>query len=634
MLRFAKQPALAGVVVCVALAASAAAAEAPAGQSLVGDGPGGRTALTRWTLRRDPADRGMALGWQRGGFGGAAVSVPNVVQPLPYSGRRAQASYEGSVAWYRTTFDAPAAGVYALRFESANFRADVWVDGRALGSHQGSYLPFELRDRLGAGRHTLVVRIDWRDPAAQARMGFHRTWFNWGGLDGEVSVRAIGASELFGTTVQTTLDPGRVVCVRAPCPDLPALPTATVEIAAQVRNESTSGRTITVAGTLARGAQTIPLSFPPQRLDHGQTATVSTTVTVPDAALWSPASPSLYQLTLGVAQETSFSARVGLRQITWHGGGIYLNGQRLRLHGATIQQDALGHGDALTPGDENAIVAQLRAINANAARAQHPLDPALLERLDAAGILVWQGVGPVEGAGNWYSSTPALLAGAENQARTAAIADALHPSIIAWNLVDEVANNGRNGAEVSYVQTLARWLHAHDPTRMVAVDVWGDHPPRHPGALYSEVDAIAETDYSGWYDSPHNSPAAVSAEISRRLGAMRRTFPGKVLAISEFGAESNGLNPGGSPGSYSFQASLLARHIHAYAADPQLSGMFVYLLRDYPLNPTFSGGSIHGVLPRLRLIEGLNQKGLFTYGGRPKQAVGVIAQLYRALESG
>ena len=72
----------------------------------------------------------------------------------------------------------------------------MWVDGHAIGSHRGSYLPFELRDRLAAGTHTLVVRVDWRDPAAQAQDGFHRTWFNWGGLDGEVDVRAIGPSEL------------------------------------------------------------------------------------------------------------------------------------------------------------------------------------------------------------------------------------------------------------------------------------------------------------------------------------------------------------------------------------------------------------------------------------------------------
>src|SRR4029077_20512241 len=173
-------------------------------------------------------------------------------------------------------------------------------------------------------------------------------------------------------------------------------------------------------------------------------------IEVPAPALWSPSSPSLYALTLSIGGESSYTARVGLRQLTWHAGRIYLNGRQLLLHGATIQEDALGHGDALTPADEDRIVSELQAIGANAARAQHPLDPGLLERLDAAGILVWQGIGPVEGAGNWYSSTPQLLAQAEGQARTAALAARLHPSIFAWNLVDEVANNGRNGAEVQY----------------------------------------------------------------------------------------------------------------------------------------------------------------------------------------
>jgi hypothetical protein len=264
-------------------------------------------------------------------------------------------------------------------------------------------------------------------------------------------------------------------------------------------------------------------------------------------------------------------------------------------------------------------------------RSQHPLDPALLERLDAAGFLVWQGIGPVEGAGNWYSSTPRLLAEAEQQARTAVLAAQLHPSIVVWNLVDEVAGNGRDSAEVQYVQSLTRWLHARDPGRMVAVDVWGDHPPVHAGALYSGVDAVAETDYTGWYDHPRDTLAQQRAMMRERLAAMHRTFPGKVLVISEFGAESNTLNPRGSPGSYGFQSRLLANHIAVYERDPNLSGMLIWDLRDYPLNPTFAGGSIHGVLPRLRLIEGINQKGLFTYGEAPKPAVGVVARLFRAL---
>src|SRR5207248_49864 len=175
------------------------------------------------------------------------------------------------------------------------------------------------------------------------------------------------------------------------------------------------------------------------------------------------------------------------------------------------------------------------------------------------------------------------------------------------------------------------WLHANDPARLVAVDVWGDHPPAHAAALYAEVDAVAETDYTGWYDSPLATSAQQVAMMRARLAAMRRTFPGRVLLISEFGAEANTLNPSGSPGSYSFQSALLARHINVYAAEQQLSGVLIWDLRDYPLNPAFQGGSIHFRLPRLHLIEGLIQKGLFTYAGSPKPAVQTVARLFRSM---
>jgi len=607
------------VLTCVALATTVAAAEAPPNQSLIFEGPGGRTPLTHWTLRQDPADRGGALGWSRGNFSGRTVSLPNVANPTPYTGHAGGVNYAGSVAWYRTTFQAPQAGIYALSFQSANFQATVWVDGHALGFHDGSYLPFELRAKLAAGTHTAVVRVDWRDPAAQSKEGFHRTWFNWGGLDGEVDVRLLGESELSSPTVQTTLTP-----------DTPSATQANVKISVRVSNYGPA-RTIVPAGSLVHETQTVALSFAPVTLAHDQSTIATTTATVSSPALWSPSSPSLYQLTLAVGQESSYSARIGLRQLTWHGGFVYLNGQQLHLHGASIQEDAAGHGDALTPGDQDTIVNELKAIGANGARSQHPLDPALLERLDAAGILVWQGIGPVEGAGQWYSSTPSLRAGAEAQAHTAVLAAELHPSIFAWNLVDEVAGNGRDSEEVNYVHNVAHWLHGYDPTRMVAVDVWGDHPPAHAGALYSEANAIAETDYSGWYDSPKDSPAQLAAQMRARLAAMARTFPAKVLVISEFGAESNTLNPPGSPGSYAFQSRLLAEHIAVYEADPRLTAMLVWVLRDYPLTPTFQGGSIHNALPKLKLIEGLNQKGLFTYAGAPKPAAATVGRLFRAL---
>src|ERR1035438_7512946 len=249
MLNALKKPTFAMVLACLALATTVAAAEAPPTQSLIFEGPGGRMPLTRWTLRKDPADSGSSLGWQRGGFSGSTVSVPNVVSPTPYTGRAGALNYDGSVAWYRTSFQAPQGGVYALSFQSANFLANVWVDGHALGSHKGSYLPFEMRTKLAAGTHTVVVRVDWRNPGEQSREGFHRTWFNWGGIDGEVEVRLLGESELSEPTVQSTLTP-----------DTPEAKQATVKVSVQVHNYGPS-RTIVPEGSLVHGTQTIPLGF-------------------------------------------------------------------------------------------------------------------------------------------------------------------------------------------------------------------------------------------------------------------------------------------------------------------------------------------------------------------------------------
>lgn len=647
-----KKAALAALIVCAALAAAAASAQAPSSQAQLGEGPGGRTVLASWTLATDPANRGLARGWQRGGFPGRPVSVPNDVDPVHVKGRAGERNYAGSVAWYRTSFSAPSASTYALSFSSANYQATVYVDGKAIVAHHGSYLPFEGRARLGPGAHTVVVRIDWRDPGAQSKAGFHRTWFNWGGLNGQVTVRPIGESELSEPSIATQLQP-----------DAPNASQATVTVGVQVRNNGPT-RPLAPQGVLvgsATGGQSVPIQFPAQTVAQGQTVQMQASVTIADPALWSPAHPNLYTLTLSIPRQTeapgqdsgtgqvpgtgeastpapapgepesSYSARVGLRELTRQGGTLLLNGRRLHLHGASIQEDAKGHGDALTPGDQATLVHELQAIGANTVRSQHPLDPAMLERLDAAGILVWQGIGPVEGASNWYSNTPRLLREAEQQARTAAVAAQLHPSIVAWNLVDEVAENGRNAAEVSYVQTLTRWLHEHDPTRIVGVDVWGDHPPARAGTLYRGVDAVAETDYTGWYDIPQESAKAQEASMRARLRAQERTFAGKVLLISEFGAESNTLNSPGTPGSYSFQSSLLARHIRVYAADPKLTGMLVWVLRDYPLVPQFNGGSITFKLPKLKLIEGINQKGLFTYGESAKPAARTVARMFGRL---
>jgi hypothetical protein len=403
-----------------------------------------------------------------------------------------------------------------------------------------------------------------------------------------------------------------------------------VQLSVAVHNDGPA-RTIAPEGTLTRPGQTVPVTFTPQLVGAEQTVTMSATATVTGPALWSPESPNLYQLTLQVPGESSFTARVGLRQLTWGAGKMYLNGQPLTLHGASIQAEAPGHGDALGPAEEDTLVAELKEIGANAARTQHPLPASLLERLDAAGIMVWQGVGPDDPSGDWTGITPTLAERAREDVRTTVQEDQLHPSIIAWNLTNEMARNGHPGGQAQYVEAMSQWLHAYDPGRMVAVDVWGEHPPRHAGPLYNDVDAVSETDYSGWYEGIHDTPAQLRRLIDKRLAAMNATFAGKVQIISEFGAEANALNRTNRPGGYAFQTHLLTEHIALYEADPALSGMLIWVLRDFALTPTYYGGSVRGSAPRIKLIEGILGKGLFDYAGRPKPAARAVAQLFKAL---
>ena len=80
---------------------------------------------------------------------------------------------------------------------------------------------------------------------------------------------------------------------------------------------------------------------------------------------------------------------VGLRTVAVRDGHLELNGRRLDLRGASIQEDMPGRGPALSDQDVEQIVAELEAIGANVTRAHYLLDPRLLNRFDEEGILVW-----------------------------------------------------------------------------------------------------------------------------------------------------------------------------------------------------------------------------------------------------
>ena len=612
---------LAGVLVMVASAESEATPVPPVvlaphgAEPTIYAGPGQRAQLDGlWRFRRDRDDTGLDKGFQTGDFGGELVRAPYVPDATKISGRRGIPIFRGTVAWYRTNLIVPVDGDYALRFESINHRARVFLDGKEVARHKGEYLPFDVRTFLKGGkRHKLVVRADYRGPTAMKRDGWHRLWFNFGGINRGVSIRRIAASELSYPMMQTKLVGGQ----------------ALVDLRVHVHNNG-APRALGVKGSLTHGDRKIPLEFPAEALAKEGTEVLETSVKIDKPVLWSPGAPNLWELALEVPGETTYRARVGLRDVRTRGADLMLNGTAIKLRGASIHEDVFGRGDGLRPVDQDRMVAQLKAIDANATRSQHPLDQGLLERLDAAGIMVWQGVGPTDAPGAWTSRGEERVKVAKNRVRTTFRQAQLHPSIITWNLANEVAGNGHPEGQIPYVNSMAAELKRIDPGRPIALDIWGKHPPKKTSTIYENVDMIGWTNYIGWYEATHAPAEELRGLIRDRLQRLRNVFPDKVIAVTEFGAEANGRNETTAPGGYAFQAHLLDLHLSTYGRIPNLAGALVWNLRDFAVAPTFYGGSIKSQVPGIILVRGLNQKGLFDVRYKAKPSVEVVGGRFRA----
>src|ERR1700712_2317956 len=144
---------LASFAALPAAGAAAAAAAPPSARTLYADGPAGRYLLDgQWRFRLDPQGVGLKDGWagRASTAGGGPTTAPNAWNAADDS----DASMRGGIGWYRRDFTLPSASAayaWIARFESVNYRATVWLNGRRMGAHTGVAVPFEF-DLRGLSR--------------------------------------------------------------------------------------------------------------------------------------------------------------------------------------------------------------------------------------------------------------------------------------------------------------------------------------------------------------------------------------------------------------------------------------------------------------------------------------------------
>jgi beta-glucuronidase len=585
---------------------------------LVREGASGRYKLGgTWYFRQDDVFAGDKRKYfrQRSLKGWTKVHIPHNWNGADTTLNKA------TVGWYRYEFRLPKGQgssrlQWKLRFESVNHRATVYLNGKRLAQHGPGYLPFEvvLHGLKRGKRNRLVVKVStlrgstdlthWR----RAKFNGFGTggWWNFGGISREVYLRRIDGVDI--ERVRTT---PRIGCPRC---------SVNVTVRVRLRNFENTTQRVQVALFLRS-----PKSKRSRRV-RGGTATlrphqireVTKKVRIRRPRLWQPGSPRLYGLQATAASQgrrrASYRLTFGVKVLkVLPDGTLLLNGHRLDLRGASIHEDDIGTGAALSLAQRNTLIKRLKEVGGTVARSQYPLHPDFMEAFDRAGILFWSQA-PVYQIPPQNTSKGNVLRNAVRVNRETVLAEENHPSVLVWSVANELPQEN-NPAQQRFIGQAANAVRRLDPTRLVGLDRQSQLGQADPiPAVRSSIDVLGVNDYFGWYNASliPNRPSR-NSDLGPFLDHLHQIYPGKPMLLTEFGAESNRSGAATQRGTFQFQTAWLNSHLAQAATRPFVSGEIAWLLKDFRVHPTWAGGNPLPTPP-------WNNKGLIDENGTLKPA--------------
>ena len=374
--------------------------------------------------------------------------------------------------WYQRTFDVPSSWKgkqILLHFGAVDWKADVWVNDVKVGEHTGGFTPFyfDITSALNKGNNQLVVKV-W-DPADRGEQPRGKQverpegiWYTpVTGIWQTVWLEPVAAQHI--AHLKTT-------------PDIDKK-TVKVEVATNVCSpDKVEVKVIDGKNLVAKGAA---LNGVPVELTMPE-----------DVKLWSPESPSLYDMEVtlykdgkAIDQVKSYTA---LRKFSTHKdkNGI----TRLQLNNkdyfqfGPLDQGWWPDGLYTAPTDE-ALVYDLKKIKDfgyNMVRKHVKVEPARwYTYCDQLGLIVWQdmpngGRGPAEWQMHKYYDGADAIRSAKSEANYRKewkeIIDYLYsyPSIGVWVPFNEAWGQFKT-------PEIAAWTKEYDPSRLVNPASGGNH---------------------------------------------------------------------------------------------------------------------------------------------------------------
>lgn len=197
------------------------------------------------------------------------------------------------------------------------------------------------------------------------------------------------------------------------------------------------------------------------------------TLEIPNAKLWSAASPTLYRAVVSLNKKhaplDTATLFFGIRTLQWSAEkGFLVNGKRVLLRGGCIHQDNGVIGCVITRQTEERRIRKIKDCGFNAIRsAHHPASPALLEACDTYGIYVMD-----ESFDSWYRMkmrndfSSAFYNEYENVTRYMVQKDYNHPSVVMYSIGNEIPEMGSKKG-IAFGKRMADIIRSIDKTRPV-----------------------------------------------------------------------------------------------------------------------------------------------------------------------
>jgi beta-glucuronidase len=557
-----------------------------------------------WELKFDPEGHGRQAGWANGFTGSRPVAVPASWNDQFADWR----DYLGET-WYQTHFDLPwgwdaAQQRIGLRFGSVNYLAEVWLNGTRLGEHEGGHLPFsfDLAPLVQPEHNVLVVRVEGAlapdrvppgnvppDPKhmfLDQHQNFPPTsfdFFPYCGLHRPVLLTATPQDTIADLTVVTELS-GRVY------------------VKANLTEANATMARFSLNGTTAQAETQV----------SGNTVEIA--LDVPDAVLWSPGSPHLYDLRVELVRRGTVCDRyvlpIGIREIKVEGDALLLNGQLAYLQGFGRHEDFPVTGRGYLPPVIIKDYALMKWVGANSFRTTHyPYSEQMMDLADRLGFLVIDET-PAVGLFFAEEGLDRRLQLCRQYIGELVARDKNHPSVIMWSLANEPHSSVP--AAKPFLRNLYDLCKSLDPTR--------------PATLVSYIGASEESfefcdlvclnRYYGWYTESGQLDAGC-ANLEAEIEAMYAKFK-KPLILSEYGADTVPGHHAQPPDMFSeeYQADMLEQYSQVLRSKPYVVGEHVWNMCDFKTS--------QGV----RRVGSLNLKGVFTRDRRPKLAAHRLRRIW------